>query len=46
MHLKTLDPDVRIAYCFADFLAQPDPVLTYVLQEARQASPHTTYPHL
>jgi hypothetical protein len=34
LRLDQGDPDVRIAYSFADFLAHRDPVLTYVLQEA------------
>jgi len=39
MHLKTLAPDVTVPYTFADYRAQRDPVLDYVLQAAANTAP-------
>lgn len=40
MHVKTLAPDVTIAYTFDDYQALRDPVLDYVLHVAGSAGAH------
>jgi hypothetical protein len=46
LHLKTLAPDVTVPYTFADYRAQRDPVLDYVLQAAATTEPGGTLPPL